>query len=136
MNKKFVFRFLNENDYNTICRWWKWWRWPVLPKEILPDNGKGGYMVEKNGIPIVSGFLYFTNSKVALLEWIVSNPDYRESDRKEAIETLINNIEYSCKKLDIKYIFSIGRNKPLIDIHEKLGWNIDKKTSKEIIKVI
>ena len=129
-------RYLTKDDYETIASWWKWWRWPVLPREMLPDNGESGYMVEKNGIPIVSGFLYLTNSTGALLEWIVSNPDYREKDRKEAIEMLINGVEEDCKKLGITYIFSIGRTKPLMDIHEKLGWQVDKRSSHEIIKTI
>ena len=37
--------------------------------------------------------LYMTNSKAALLEWIVSNPEYRESDRKDAIILLIQAVE-------------------------------------------
>ena len=53
MENKLVFRRLTESDYNTICKWWKWWRWSVMPKESLPDDGKSGFMVEKNNIPIV-----------------------------------------------------------------------------------
>ena len=136
MKDKLIFRPLNKEDYETICKWWKWWRWPVLPKTALPNNGKGGFMIEKNNKPIVSAFLYLTNSSVVLLEWIVSNPDYRESDRKEAIEMLINKTEEFCKNMDCKHMFSIGRNKHLIDTHEKLGWHVDKKPSREIIKNI
>ena len=91
-------------------------------------------MVEKNSTPIVAGFIYTTNSSVALLEWIVSNPEYKEKDRKEAIELLINEAEDIIKKQGYKYIFSMGRNKQLLDIHENLGWDIDKKVSHEIIK--
>ena len=127
-------RYLNKDDYETIASWWKWWRWPVLPRETLPDNGESGYMIEKNGIPIVSGFLYLTNSSVVLLEWIVSNPEYRQGDRKDAIELLINESEKFCKNMGITFIFSIGRSKHLMDTHEKLGWHVDKKPSHEIIK--
>ena len=129
-------RYLKEDDYPTIAKWWEAWNWPVLPREMLPDNGESGYIVEKNGIPIVSGFLYLTNSTGALLEWIVSNPDYREKDRKEAIEMLINGVEKDCKKLGLSYIFTIGRAKSLIETHKKLGWNVDKTPSYEIIKKI
>ena len=66
MKDELIFRPLNEGDYETICKWWKWWRWPVLPKTALPNDAKGGFMVEKNGKPIVSAFLYLTNSTVAL----------------------------------------------------------------------
>jgi hypothetical protein len=134
MNNKLNFRPLKEEDYKTICEWWKWWRWPVIPREMLPDKGKSGFIVEKNNIPIVSAFLYLTNSTGALLEWIVSNPEYREDDRKEAIELLITNAEDVCKNMGIIYMFSIGRSKHLMKTHEKLGWQVDKKPSYEIIK--
>ena len=134
MESELVFRPLKEEDYETICKWWKWWRWPVIPKEMLPDKGKSGFIVEKNNIPIVSAFLYLTNSTGALLEWIVSNPEYREDNRKEAIELLITNAETVCKNMGITYMFSIGRSKHLMKTHEKLGWQVDKKPSYEIIK--
>ena len=134
MESELKFRSLVEEDYDIICEWWEWWRWPVLPKSALPDNGKSGFIVEKNNIPIVSGFLYLTNSSGALLEWIVSNPNYREKDRKDAIEFLINNVEAYCKDIGITYIFSIGRNKHLMKTHEKLGWYVDKNPSYEITK--
>ena len=136
MNSSFIFRHLREEDYETICKWWKWWRWPILPKDALPQDGTGGFMVEKNNIPIVCGFVYMMNSKICLLEWIVSNPEYRETDRKDAIEFLISNVEEFCKGLGKKYIFSIGRNKTLMNIHDKLGWSVSKKSSYEIIKSI
>ena len=93
-------------------------------------------MVEKQGQPIIAGFLYTTNSKAALLEWIVSSPNYRENDRKEAIELLIKGAENVCKKQGIRYIFSIGRNKHLIEIHKKLGYQVDDNPSYEITKKI
>ena len=136
MENQFEFRKLNSNDHDTICKWWKWWRWPQIPREMLPDNGESGFMIEKNNIPIVACFLFITNSKGAKLEWIVSNPDYRENDRKQAIEMLINGVENICKSLGCKYIFSIGRNKHLLDTHKKLGWVVDTTPSYEIIKKI
>jgi len=136
MKNKLVFRTLKEEDYETIRVWWERWKWPVIPREALPDNGKCGFIVEKNNKPIVSAFLYLTNSTGALLEWIVSNPDYREDDRKDAIELLINEAEKACKQMGVAYIFSIGRNKSLIETHRKLGWHIEEKPSHEITKNI
>jgi len=92
-------------------------------------------MVEKD-VPIVAGFIYYTNSKGALLEWVVSNPEYKENDRKQAIALLINAAEEVCKANGVKYMFSIGRNKSLINIHEELGWHVDDKSSKELVKKI
>jgi hypothetical protein len=130
-------RMLKDSDWNTLVEWWDAWPdWVAPAKDFLPDNGKGGFMVEKNNQPIVAGFLYTTNSKAALLEWIVSNPKYRENDRVKAIELLIEGAESVCKKQGIKYVFSIGRTKQLIDTHKELGWTIDPGSSHEMIKVV
>ena len=134
MSNKLQVRNLKKDDYDYIAKWWKWWRWKFIPKEMLPENGLSGLMVEKDGVRIVSGFIYMTNSTGAMLEFIVSNPDYKEKDRKQAIELLISTAEEFCKGLGCDYMFSIGRNKHLIETHEKLGWNVDKNPSYEIMK--
>lgn len=130
-------RTLTEQDWNTLCNWWEAWpKWVNPPKSFLPDNGKGGFMVEKDGKPICAGFIYLTNSDAVLLEWIVSDPEYRESDRKDALELLITGAEAACKEIGKKHMFTIGRNRHLIDTHKKLGWSVDPDPSHEIIKKI
>ena len=130
-------RRLTEDDWKTLVSWWdKWEEWTAPPKDFLPDDGTGGFIVENNGEPKVAGFVYFTNSKGALLEWIISNPEYREADRETAIELLIMAVERVLKDQGIKYIFSIGRNKNLIEKHKNLGWTVDEKPSHELSKVI
>ena len=84
-------RALQESDWEDLQSWWKWWRWPEVSKETLPLNGLGGLMVYKGDTPVAAGFLYLSNSKVAWLDWIVSNPEYKEKDKKQAIELLIQN---------------------------------------------
>ena len=75
-------RLLKDEDWDTLCEWWKAWPgWESPPKSLLPDNGKGGLMVEKDGIPIIAGFIYLTNSDACLLEWIVSDPEYSYMDQ-------------------------------------------------------
>jgi len=130
-------RTLTEQDWDTLCNWWEAWpKWVNPPKSFLPDNGKGGFMVEKEGKPICAGFIYLTNSDAVLLEWIVSDPEYRENDRKDALELLITGAEAACKEIGKKHMFTIGRNRHLIDTHKKLGWSVDPDSSHEIIKNI
>ena len=137
MENKLVFRPLKEEDYETISEWWKWWwKGKIMEKDILPDNGKGGFMIEKSNQLVVCGFLYITNSKTAFLGWIVSNPEYREKDRRELIEILIDNIENISKQMGYKYMFTSCGHKQLIETHENLGWRNTKKPSYELIKKI
>ena len=134
---KLNIRKITENDWDTLVSWWDAWpEWVNPPKGFLPDNGTGGLIIEKNNKPIVAGFLYFTNSEAVLLEWIISDPNYKEKDRKNAIEMLIKGAEIFCKNNGKNYMFSIGRNKHLINTHKKLGWTVDDKSSYEITKQI
>ena len=129
-------RTLTESDYEILSDWWKAWGWPVMAKDMLPDNGTGGIMVENKGENIVAGFLYWSNSKLVWLDWIISNPNADKKIRKQAIEMLILTAEQMVKDAGSKYIMSISRSNSLLKIHEKLGWNIDKTPSHEITKVI
>ena len=133
--KELFARNLKESDWDTLVSWWDSWDgWTTPTKEFLPANGTGGIMIEKDGKSIVAGFIYETNSASILLEWIISNPDYRDEDRQQAVEMLIIEAERKTKELGYNYMFTIGRNKNLIETHRKLGWHVDDKSSHEIIK--
>jgi hypothetical protein len=71
-----------------------------------------------------------------LLEWIISNPEYKENDRDLAITCLIKTVEKIIKDWGYKYIFSIGRTKALIDKHKELGYHVDDTPSYEITKIL
>ena len=130
-------RRLTEKDWDTLVSWWDQWpKWENPNQDFLPENGKGGLIVEKDNKPIVAGFIYLTNSKTALLEWIVSDPQYRDNDRETAIELLIQEAEDVVKALDYKYLFAVMQHEKLISTHEKLGWSLDKVPSSELTKVL
>ena len=129
-------RTLTESDWETLSDWWKAWNWPVMAKDMLPDNGTGGIMVENEGENIVAGFLYWSNSKLVWLDWIISNPKVNRDIRQEAIKKLILTAEHMTKEAGSRYMMSISRSNSLLKIHEKIGWSIDKTPSHEMIKVI
>ena len=129
-------RTLTESDWETLSDWWKAWNWPVMAKDMLPDNGTGGIMVENEGENIVAGFLYWSNSKLVWLDWIISNPKVSRDIRQEAIKKLILTAEHMTKKAGSKYMMSISRSNSLLKTHEQMGWSVDKTPSHEMIKVI
>ena len=129
-------RTLTESDYEILTDWWKAWGWPILVKDMLPDNGTGGIMVDNEGENIVAGFLYWSNSKLVWLDWIISNPKVSRDIRQEAIKKLILTAEHMTKEAGSKYMMSISRSNSLLKTHEQMGWNVDKTPSHEMIKVI
>jgi len=131
-------RELKESDWDTLVNWWlSWEEWKIHPtKEMLPMNGIGGLIVECDNAPIVAGFLYLTNSKVAWMEWIISDKNYREKNKKEAVALLISSLEQVAKNTGAGVILSVTQNKSLLNIHEELGFTVDKNPSHEISKKI
>jgi len=116
-------RFLDDHDYDVLAQWWKDWRWSAPPKDMLPQDGRGGLMVSKDGEDICAGFVYFTNSKTAWIEFIVSDFNYREKDRQEAILYLINIlIELIKDSGDYKYIYTSLKNESLINTYASCGF--------------
>ena len=127
-------RKLKQDDLTFIKKWWEAWpEWVSPSDDFLPETG---VVVENNGKPVIAGFIYLTNAKVALLEWIISDPEYREDNRKQALELLITGAEEIIKDLGYKYSFSICRHKGLIETHKKLGWHVDKRPSHELVKIL
>jgi len=129
-------RALQESDWETLQEWWTKWDWPKVAKEMLPLNGCGGLIVYKGNIPVIAGFLYLTNSNIAWMEWIISNKDYKEADRKEALKTLILELENIALSVGKNIIFSVSKSNSLIKMHKELGYTIDESPSYEIIKKI
>ncbi len=129
-------RTLTESDYKILTDWWKAWGWPVIVRDMLPDNGTGGIMVENKGENVVAGFLYWSNSKMVWLDWIISNPKTNRDIRQEAIKKLILTAESMTKEAGSKFMMSISRSNSLLKIHKELGWTIDPGSSHEMIKAI
>ena len=86
-------------------------------------------MISKEDVCIASGFLFVDkHSPVGYLTYVVSNPEYREKDRRSIIENLILKIEEEAKSQGIKFIFTVCGNAHIENIHNKLGWTIDKSS--------
>lgn len=131
-------RYLNDSDYDeTLVSWWKAWRWTAPSKEMLPQDGMGGIMVKDGDVDVCAGFIYFTNSKTAWLEYVVSNPEYKDREkRKEALELLINVLSLFAKDKGYKYIYTSLKNKPLMERYESCGFIYGSNNCQEMVKVL
>ena len=138
MNNKIVFRSFNDEDYKTVFEWWDWW-WGDkmgIERKVLPHNDYC-YIIEKNNTPVASGFLYVDkNAPMGYLTFVVSNPEYKEKDRRLIIEQLIINVEEEAKSQGIKFMFTVCESIHMQNINNKLGWTISKAPSYETFKYI
>jgi hypothetical protein len=131
-------RELNENDYdNILVDWWKQWGWEPPQKDFLPDNGKGGIIVYDQDTPVCAGFMYITNSKVAWVDWIISNKEYtKKPHRKDAIKLLVSTLTGICKNTGSKYVYALIKSRHLIETYEQLGYIKGDKYTSEMIKLL
>jgi RimJ/RimL family protein N-acetyltransferase len=133
---KLNIRPLEVSDYdNILVGWWNDWRWTAPTKDFLPENGTGGYIVYDKDIPICAGFMYTTNSTAVWCDWIISNIHYKDRQkRKDALSLLVETITNQAKALNKKYVYALIKNKPLINVYKKIGYEEASTYSIEMIK--
>ena len=131
-------RELNENDYDEILvGWWEQWGWVAPKRDFLPDNGKGGIIVFDQDVPVCAGFMYITNSKVAWVDWIISNKEYtKKPQRKDAIKLLVSSLTSICEISGNKYIYALIKNESLIKTYQELGYVNGSTYTTEMIKIL
>jgi hypothetical protein len=94
-------------------------------------------MVLDGDVPVCAGFVYTTNSKVAWVDWIISNKQYRKKpQRSEAIQLLVETLTNICKNTGHKYTYALIKHSSLIGTYEKLGYIKGDGYTGEMIKVL
>lgn len=135
---EFIVKQIEEDDYdNILVGWWREWGWEAPPKDFLPDNGCGGIMIYEDETPICAGFMYATNSRVACIDFIISNKNYtHKQKRKDAITLLINKLTSISKESHFKYGYALIKHKGLIKKYEELGYVKGDSYTSEMIKLL
>ena len=126
MNENVNFRSFKEGDYEICCKWWKWW-WkhngqdPV--KRVFLPKDERCFIIEKNGVPVACYFLFIMEPHiVGWATYLVSNPEYKEKDRRELIKLLIQNVEKEAEKYGILQLFTVCSDRHMSNIHGSLDW--------------
>lgn len=129
---------LSESDYdNILTGWWQDWRWTPPAKDFLPDNGTGGMIVSDGDIPVCAGFIYVTNSKIAWVEFIISNKNYTDREgRRLALRLLIQALTNIAISSGNKYIYTLIKNQSLMKVYEEIGYIKGDSSATEMIKVL
>ena len=81
-----------DRDYETIALWWQAHGLDPIPLEFLPAVG---FVVSQ----VCAGFLYQTDTDLALIEGLVSNPETPAQLRDEALDAVVEALCSEAKKL-------------------------------------
>lgn len=129
-------KWLKPDDYdNILVKWWNDWNWSSPDKDFLPEDGTGGMIVFDGDTPVCAGFIYITNSKVAWVDWIISNKSYRKKpNRLLAIELLIRTLTDVAKKSGAKYSYALLKHRGLQQTYLNLGYIESDSYQSEMLK--
>ena len=125
MHDNIKFRSFQKGDYEICCKWWEWWwrngQGPV-PRAFLPKNERC-FVIEKNNIAVACYFLFIMEPQtVGWATYLVSNPKYKEKDRKDLIKKIIQNVEKEAEKYGIMQLFTVCGDKHMSKLHDDLDW--------------
>ena len=135
---KLNIRPLKDNDYDdTLVGWWKDWEWEAPLKSILPNEGTGGLIVYDGDVPVCAGFVYQTNSKMAWVEWVISNKQYKtKPNRKIAIELLVRSLTMVASGAGYEFCYALTNSSALSETYKNIGYTEGDSYSKEMIKIL
>ena len=89
-------------------------------------------MVCKENDPIAAMFLYTTNSKTAIPAVVVSDRYYKDNDRSDALQLLVDFTKDFAQDMGFKYSFAWAKTDVLLDKYIKSGF-ISMGTSHELL---
>ena len=129
-------KWLKPEDYDEILvKWWNDWNWSAPTRDFLPEDGSGGMIVFDGDTPVCAGYIYITNSKVAWVDWIISNKSYREKpNRGLAIELLIRTLTDVAKKSGAEYSYALLKHRGLQKTYLNLGYIESDSYQSEMLK--
>ena len=122
-----IIRPYTELDYWTLAAWWTDHDWPCLDPEMLP---KTGFIVEG----VCAGFLYKTDSKIAWLEYIISNPKSDKEERNKGLDLVITELCNEAKKCGFEAIFTSSSHDKLINRYKNHGFISTDESMTHFIK--
>lgn len=133
MNNSFYCRSFHDSDYPLLCEWWDAWGFPRPPKECLPING---LIVCDGEGPLYAGFMFFTDSSIAWIEWVVSDKHASVSRKRGALDYLISSFEKMAKGRKVKHFFTSTVRPEFINSLKKCGFEVGDRDVVQLIKNI
>ena len=125
MGHKITIRKIQLEDYEYINKWWVEQGFNAVSLEVLPMQGLGGLIIEKEK-PIAAAYLYLTNSKMGYIDNLISDPKYTSKDRFNVILELIAACKEMAKEVGCLDVWAITNSKGIVKRCKELKYNVSK----------
>jgi N-acetylglutamate synthase-like GNAT family acetyltransferase len=127
-------RKIRLQDYEYIDKWWEEHGFTHLSKSILPMNGLGGIIIEKEK-PIAAAYLYLTNSKVGYIDNLITDPKYVSKDRFDVILMLIRACEQMANEVGCVEIWAMTDSEGIIERCKALGYSTSERKYSRVFSI-
>ena len=121
-------------DYPVLLKWWEHYNHGVLSPSILPVTGVA--VVDDAEVPLAFSWLYFTNSRCAIIDWTIANPHVPLMQRGRAIQAAIENLEALASTTDVAAIFGFSGYRGFTKTMLRLGYKREGQPCDVMLKQV
>jgi hypothetical protein len=127
---RFSYRIVTERDYREVLiPWWNDWGFPVPALSMLPRNG---LIVSDAEGDLYGGFIYFTDSDIVWMEYIVSDKHADVRRKRGALDFLVSLFGEMAKD---KILFTSTVRPEFMNSLKKCGFQVGDENVYQLIKV-
>lgn len=115
-------RPFEEQDLAVVADWFSGIEWTIPGVEgVLP---KIGIIVEENSVPLACGWLYTTDTTLAILSWTATNPEVADTLQSQALDELVVAVQKAIAMQGgkIKMLMALSKSEAFTGKLKKLGF--------------
>lgn len=117
---RFQLRKVMSSDFSEIHRWWKARDHTTFDEDELSELG--AMAVSADGTLLAAVWLAYTNSKFAIIDWGVTNPNAPLRLRTDGLKAAYNQLRILATNQGFHYIFTFSGSRGLTRSLVKLGF--------------
>ena len=124
-----VERFQAELHYPAFCKWTRFYELNPLPLQFLPQSG---FVVEG----VAMGFMYRTDSKMALIENLSANPMIPRQTATRGLDAVVTAIAEEGRALGFEVLIGYTNVEAVIQRALRHGFTTDDEKFQVVTKVL
>lgn len=119
-----------ESDFEMIAEWLIKWKLTPIERRMYSTDG---YIIEDDdGNPLYSGFIWRSNSAMAMIGFVTRNP-FVKIKNKQTLKTFINELLLLCIEFGYEYVITWAESPFLVNEFKSFGM---KETSNKCSELI
>lgn len=137
-SSNFEHRYVNEQDYKMLCKWWEENSFTPPPLDFLSKYGIIVSKKDEDGkmIDLYAGFLYFTGTAFGIMEFIVGNKNAPIYLKRGALNRLVDIFSIIAKDKGVSALFTFTNLDGYKNSLVKTGFGVTDRNNYHLIKKI